>query len=403
MNTARFLTGVWLSLVGITGILMANVTGCASEQTLGHHAAATKPDQYEGKIGVHQAAAFAADGKLWRVSADKQHVYVNHSEDYGKSFSSPVIVNPEAQRIKISNENRPNIAVDKHNRIIVSYPAEGQQPASLFFSLSDNQGNTFSQPREISDKANEAISLQSTLATSPNGTAYLFWHDDRDKTDYRQLGNNAYYSTILENGTLSTNSKVAVDLCECCRLAVSFFTTGEPVLFGRFIYDGHSRDHGMAVLQTGNWQTSRVTHDEWRIEACPEHGPALAISSTNDVHIAWFTQGPTQSGLFYAHSRDRGATFSAPMAFGNALKLSKFPTISTTGSDVSLTWLEFDGHETQMLSMHSGNSGNTWDTPRPLARTASANDKPIAIQDKQDRPWIYWSTRNEGLQLFPAQ
>lgn len=391
------------TIVGKAVILAISLTGCVANPTVAPDIKAANAGLMTVKVGLFEAATFAADGKLWRVSADKNHVYVDSSADRGSTFSKPVIVNKESQHIKTSFENRLNIVVDQRNRVLVTYPAEGQQPSSLFFSFSDDGGNSFSNPREISDKADEAISLQASFAVSPNGTPYIFWHDDRDKTDYRQIGNAVYYSTILENGALSVNRKAANDLCECCRLAIDFFSNGEPVIFGRFIFDGHSRDHGLVVLHEANWQTSRITTDDWSIDVCPEQGPALAISATNDMHIAWFTQGTARNGMFYAYSKDHGITFSEPMRFGNTTKLSKFPTISVSGNHVVLSWIEFNGNESELMIMQSNDSGNTWSSPTQLAHTESVNDRPVAIRDNQNQTLIYWNTRNEGFRLFSVR
>src|SRR6476619_6528943 len=61
--------------------------------------------------GLVVGAAFGPDGRLWRVVPEKWHVYVDYSTDLGKTFSAPARINPEKQRIKVSGDNRPGIAV----------------------------------------------------------------------------------------------------------------------------------------------------------------------------------------------------------------------------------------------------------------------------------------------------
>jgi hypothetical protein len=74
--------------------------------------------------GLPVTAAFGPDGRLWRVVPEKRHVYVDYSTDLGKTFSVPVRVNNEPQRIKASSENRPGIAVDRSGKIYVTFAAE---------------------------------------------------------------------------------------------------------------------------------------------------------------------------------------------------------------------------------------------------------------------------------------
>jgi hypothetical protein len=181
--------------------------------------------------GLYAAAAFGPDGTLWRVTAGKRHIYVDHSGDRGKTFSVATVINPDSQRIKASAENRPSIAVDSANMIYVTYPAEGdKQPAEVYFSVSADGGKHFSSPAEISDQAAEANTLQGTLALSPHDRAYVFWHDERDRSDWRQIGNALYYTTLdAVTGTAAPSRKAADVLCECCKIAASFDADGQPV------------------------------------------------------------------------------------------------------------------------------------------------------------------------------
>ena len=107
-------------------------------------------------------------------------------------------------------------------------------------------------------------------------------------------------------------------MCECCRLAVADAPDGGAVLFTRLVVDGKVRDLGLVtVTKEGAALTRRVTDDDWAINACPEHGPALAIGPDGRYHLAWFTQGARRQGLFYAHTDDAGTTLSAPVAIGD--------------------------------------------------------------------------------------
>lgn len=352
--------------------------------------------------GLYVAAAFGPDGKLWRATPDKQHVYVDYSSDQGKTFSAPITVNPDSQRIKASSENRPGIAVDSANRIYVIYPAEGdKQPTEVYFSVSAD-GKHFSPPAAVSDKADEANAFQGSLALSPKDSAYVFWHDERHRVDWKQAGNAIYY-TLLEGTTHSAaaSRKAADVLCECCKIAAAFDPEGQPVLLARFIYPGGIRDHGLIKpLDGGNeWTSRRVTFDDWRIEACPEHGPALAISTNGDYHIAWFTQGSVHQGLFYAHSSDRGLHFSDPMPFGAPGKLAGHPAIIAVNQRLVLAWKEFDGVKSRVFIMRSQDGGKHWSPVEAVAETSSEADVPLLIQHGQT-VFLSWNTGDEGYRLI---
>lgn len=353
--------------------------------------------------GLHVAATFGPDGRLWRATADKKQVTVDYSGDQGKTFSAPVVINPEPQHIKASGENHPGIAVDGSGHVYVIYPAEGdKQPAMLYFSVSADGGQHFSSPEPLSDKAADANAYQGKLLLDAKGRAYAFWHDERDRSDWRQAGN-AIYSTIIDPQRNSglTARKLADTVCECCRIAAAFDSNRQPVVLARFIYSGSIRDHGLIITQSGKPPLlRRVTDDQWAIEACPEHGPAIAISEDNRFHIAWFTQGSVRQGLFHAYSTDRGEHFSAPLPFGNPQGLASHPDILAEGKRVVLAWTEFDGVKTQLKIMQSEDGGRRWSNVRSIAEAADEADYPFLLSNRESI-FVSWNSKTEGYRLIP--
>jgi len=355
--------------------------------------------------GLFVTAAFGPDKRLWRIVPEKKHVYVDYSTDLGKTFSAPVLINTESQLIKASGENRPGIAVDRSGRIYVVYAAEGNQPVTLYFSVSTDNGQSFSTPSPLSDKASEANSFQGRLVLSPSGQPYVFWHDERDRSDWRQSGNTIYYTTINGQSGLNTVArKLSDNLCECCHIAAAFYKDDQAVVLARFIYPGGIRDHGLIRTSADGKGpfVSRVTFDQWSIEACPEHGPAISISDEGRYHIVWFTQGSVRQGLFYAHSSDRGLHFSNPLPFGNPEKLPSHPDIMAQGKCVILTWAEFDGVKTQLLVMQSNDGGQTWSQPKSIAEATAETDYPFLLNNNQGI-FVSWNSKAEGYRLIPLK
>ncbi|MEP6606766.1 MAG: sialidase family protein [Nitrosospira sp.] len=381
-NASKFLQrSFWFALIAllISGTCAAN-----------HHPGANRVE--DGSI---ISTGFGPDGRLWRVSAGKKKVYVDHSADFGKSFSAPVLVNVQPQRIKADSENRPAIAADGKGNVYVTYPAEGEQPTAVYASISRNSGESFSIPKPISDHAGEANSLNGTLKLDPSGRAYVVWLDERDRKDWREPGNSIYYAVL--DGQWR-NEKAASDLCECCRLAVDFDTDGTPVLLARFIYPVRIRDHGLAWRVDGAWTSQRVTFDEWQLEACPDHGPALSIGSDRIHHITWFTEGSAHQGLFYAHS-DNGQ-FTPPISFGNPQRMPGHPVILSQGQHIFLGWKEFDGVNVHIMVKHSQDAGKTWSQAISVASSSKANDNPVLLTNGK-RVFLSWYDRKEGYRLIP--
>lgn len=387
----------------LAGVMLPLVSSCSHSNQVHLSTGTANYNHYPDGGGLFVSATFAPDGRLWRVVPEKHHIYVDVSGDLGKTFSPPILINSESQPIKVSGENRPGIVVDRSGHIYVIYAAESTQPVALFYSVSKDNGRSFSVPMPLSDKAADANTFQGRLGVDRKGNIYAFWHDERNRTDWRQSGNAIYYTTLDGNTGLSSPAqKLSDTLCDCCRIATAFDKDNQAVLFTRFIYPVGIRDHGMLRTQAGSKEpkTWRVTFDEWTIEGCPEHGPAIAISADDRYHIAWFTQGKVRQGLFYAYSDDEGQHFSPPLPFGNLKNLPSHPDILAQGKHIILTWTEFDGKQTQLFVMHSKDGGNTWLPPKAVAKFNADADFPFLLSNNQG-VFVSWNSRAEGYQLIP--
>ncbi len=351
-------------------------------------------------VGEVVTTAFGPDGRLWRLTPTAEYVYVDFSNDRGATFSDPVAVNSTPQRIKAQPEDRPALAIDPTGRVFVIYFADGPQPWTTYFTVSSDGGKQFSPPAPVSDHADTAKHYQDLLAVGPRGQIYIFWHDERDKAATGEVS--LFYT--LSNEPISgqiPNHKAVDSVCDCCRTALDFDASGAPVLFKRMVYPGSVRDHGLLTLtEGGTWTSRRVTDDDWQIDACPEHGPALSIADDGRYHIAWFTQGRRRKGLFYAYSDDRGQNFSQPMPFGEMNALAGHPDLLSFDEQVLLVWKEFDGKKTRIRMLQSPDRGNSWVPPRTLAESASASGHPFLLDDGET-VFLSWNSKDHGYQLLP--
>lgn len=354
-------------------------------------------------LGQVVSVAFGPDGRLWRLVPTQKFVFVDYSTDYGKTFSKPIAVNQAPLRIRARSEDRPSIAIDDNGWIYVLFLADGAVPWSAHFSLSKNGGTHFSDPILVSDQAHQVKHYQTIVAVNGSRGAYVFWSDERGRDQTRTKGNALYYAPIESSGSLKlTNAKITESICECCRLAVDFDVHQNPVVFSRMIYDGSIRDHGIVRrLSDNSWLPQRTTYDEWKMEGCPEHGPALSISEAGRYHMTWFTQGAQRKGIFYAHSDDRVTTMSKPMSLGDSNQLPGHADVLALGDKVVLVWQEFDGVKTVLKVIQSKNRGEHWSTARIIANSDDRADYPFLISDGK-QIFVSWYTENSGYYLLPV-
>jgi len=396
-----------IARMALLSLAAVALVGCGSKNgVIKPHAGGTFA-HYTEAPRLHVSATFGPDGRLWRLVPTQSQIFVDHSTDLGKTFSAPVLVNPESQHIQTKDEDRPQITVDRKGHVYVAYAAYSTLPWTTWLSVSDERGGSFSPPVNVSDKAREARHSQTRMAVDPNDHLHVYWHDDREQPHGLQGGGNALFHASVEHPgeidkLVQANERLMEAQCECCRMALDFDGQGQPVLFTRFVYAGSARDHGLVRRIGGGkgWTSWRVTEDEWQINACPEHGPALDIAADGRYHVVWFTQGKARKGLFYAYSTDEGRHFSNPLGFGEPSELAGHADVLATGERVVLVWKEFDGRATRIMSMQSRDGGASFAPAKMAGETAGEADYPFLLRNGQ-AVFLSWNTQNEGYRLIP--
>lgn len=356
------------------------------------------------KPSLAVTATFDEKGRLWLAAIREFHVYVSYSDDHGVTRSAPVKVNAEPESVLGDGENRPKIIARK-GVVYISYTQGLAKPMTgdIRFSRSTDGGKSFSAPITVNDNREIISHRFDSLAVNGQGHIYVAWVDKREHSAAEKRGEkyngSAIYYAMSDDGGMSfrRNVKIADHVCECCRTAMAIDTDDYPVVTWRHIYDGNIRDHALVKLD-GKMAPVRLSNENWSIAACPHHGPSLAIAADGIYHAAWFSNAQQQRGLFYAHSTDQGKTFSGSLHFGNIEAQPSRPYVFSLGDRVYLAWKEFDGENTAILGMHSGDGGKSWSAPKKWAATSDMSDWPMLI-GKNGRAYLSWNTRNEGYRL----
>ena len=350
-------------------------------------------------------AAFDDEGRLWLATVKDGHINLQVSTDKGGNFGAPLTVNAAPENIAADGENRPKIAFGSNGKIYISWTQSLAQPFSgnVRFSRSLDGGRSFSPPVTVNDDREIITHRFETLGVDRRGGIHLVWLDRRDQSAAAAKGEKytglaVYHATSTNEGaSFSTNKKIADHSCECCRIALAVDNDATPVVFWRHIFGQNNRDHALRRLD-GTSAMVRVSHDNWEVDACPHHGPTLAIGSDGVYHLAWFNNAPARHGLFYSRSRDGGQTFSAPLAFGDFTAQASHPQVLSLGARVWLAWKEFNGQESTVRIMHSTDDGLSWSAPVVLAATDGASDHPLLISDGV-QAYLSWNTVKQGYRL----
>ncbi|HKU08422.1 MAG TPA: sialidase family protein [Bradyrhizobium sp.] len=382
--------------------------GGAGAQMHHQHGSETACDEPALRCASKVTPAFAPDGTLWLAWMAAGKISVASSRDAGKSFSTPVEATLERLNLDWGPDARPKIAIDRKGGIALAFSIFRDKAfnGQVLITRSDDGGKSFAAPRPIT-ASNESQRFE-TIGFDNNGALFAAWLDKRNRVPAQQAGKKydgaaLFFSSSKDGGATYSDARMAIDnTCECCRIGLAFDPSNHPVVAFRNIFEGGIRDH--AVITFGDTMTPgeprRVAVDDWQIAACPHHGPSLAISPNGTYHVTWFTNGKARKGLFYAHSRDGGKSFSAPLAIGQAKKNPSRPFVIAGPRGLVMVWKEFDGEKTTVNLMTSGDDGETWTKTRTIAETSDTSDHPLLVTDGR-RSYLSWMTKADGYRFIP--
>jgi hypothetical protein len=347
---------------------------------------------------------------LWLAWSAAGKVSVARSLDLGRTFTAPVAVNREPLDLDWGPDARPKIAVDRDDRVFVAFAIFKDKAfnGEVLFARSSDAGRSFAAPVPITASAEsqrfEAIELDA------DGSLFAAWLDKRNRVPAKAK-NESYIGAALaftwandHGGTISETRIAQDNTCECCRLGIAFAGLSRPVVVFRNVFDRTVRDHAVITF-SDPWTPGpvhRISVDDWKTDACPHHGPSLAISSDGAYHVTWFTNGSVRKGLFYARSTDRGLTFSEPMPIGRPDRNPSHPYLIAAKGALWLAWKEFDGERTTIPVMISHDNGSTWSTPNVAAETSNASDHPMLVTDGA-RVFLSWQAQSNGYRFLPLE
>ena len=327
------------------GRIVAVAVGCAALNTGG---AAQSPIQQTLSVpaAASSTPSLAVVGRyvaaVWTATANgTTNVYFAMSDNGGATFSSPRRVNEQDGDAGATNEQPPRVAISGSGTsrtftVLWSKRDLGPQDTRrdiIRISRSTDGGRTFSPARLTHDQAFSGARGWQSLAAGANGVLHAVWLDGRQAgskiaamahkgTPHKgQPPQEVYHGVLTADGRM-IETRIAEDVCFCCKTAVSVDQRGHVYAAWRHIFPGSMRDIAFAKSTDGGKSFSplvRVSEDNWQLNGCPEDGPSLAVDPSGAVHIAWATvvndADEPRKALFYATSRD-GKVFSPRIRVG---------------------------------------------------------------------------------------
>lgn len=383
-------------------MLVAGAT--PAQEHAGHGSGKPMP----ARFALGSSAAVDGEGTIWAVHADGGRVVIRRTGGPGQPWSDAVPLSPPDERVEADGDARPKIAAGTAGELYVTWthPLAKPYTGEIRFTRSVDGGKTFSPPVTVHRDQQQITHRFDAVAVSRTDQVFVAWIDRRDavaakargESDYR--GAAVYYAVSDDKGArFRGDFKVGDHSCECCRIALRPRDDGAMDALWRHVFEPNVRDHALAVLRPDGTVTDlrRVTFDDWRVDACPHHGPSLAADAAGTLHAVWFDQPSEAAGAFYGRLAD-GRIEGQRRIGGPA---AAHADIAAGGDRVVVAWKEFDGSITRLRALISDDRGGTWNE-RELGGTTDASGQPQLLHVGQ-RLLVFWNTRAEGLTLVQVQ
>jgi hypothetical protein len=227
------------------------------------------------------------------------------------------------------------------------------------------------------------------IAFEPSGKLHVVWKDNTS-------GNfEIYYKKSPDGGltwitgkrltfTSGSSGKPAIAVDASHNLHVVW----EEDLSGNIeIYYKKSTDGGV------NWTTNKRL--SWT--AGSSYDPFIAVDSSAYLHVAWSDDTPGNEEVFYAKSKDRGATWTAGKRLSWTADESEDPAIGLDPSGfVHVVWSDETPGNSEVYHKGSTDGGTSWTAGKRLTwNSGSSNGQVIAVSSSGNLG-VVWQDNTPG-------
>jgi hypothetical protein len=350
---------------------------------------------------------------LWVVGLNQaRRLFVQHSADAGQTWAPPRLLDIGTDVVSADGENRPKIAFGPSGQAVITYTQPLSRPytGEIRMLRSGDGGRSFSAPFTVHRDRQLITHRFESVAFDAQGVLHTVWVDKRDQALHK--GTQAYrgaaiYRNESRDGgqTFGPDLKVADHSCECCRIALAPAPGGGLAALWRHVFTPNERDHAFATFGAPGTVDAqapaaglvalrppvRATLDRWALDACPHHGPGLALAAGGGYHAVWFGIRGGVPAVRYGRLDAQGAPVGEVQVLPDVS--AEHADVASAGQRMAIVWRSFDGDATRLRAWVSGDDGRSFQL-RELARSVDDNDHPRLVRRDQE-VFAVWRTSRE--------
>lgn len=376
--------------------LMALVTTLLSGSVVAQSTATPTARKPRPQLG--SAVALAPDGQLWLAGVNPQgQLFVQTAPDATPlRWNAPRVLDTQGDPISADGENRPKLAFGPNDQVVLSYTQPLPRPNTGWVRMlrSTDGGRSFTPPFTVHEDRQEITHRFESIGFDAQGVLHTLWIDKRDlerapkvgkKSSYRGA---AIYRNMSHDGGASfgPDLRVADHSCECCRIALTPGLDGRLRAMWRHVFAPNVRDHAFALIDTTPTPAPavpvRASEDNWHVDACPHHGPALVAAEGGGYHTVWF--GIRQQDQAHVPAVRYGRLNAEGASLPDTVRplpdeRAEHADIAAHGLRVAVVWRSVEGARSRLHAWLSTNGGQRFDL-HTLDEVHGDNDFPRLVQ-----------------------
>jgi len=236
---------------------------------------------------------------------------------------------------------------------------------------------------------NPGESFRPRVAVDSSGGVHLVWSDTTPGDS------EIYYKQSTDGGgTWATSQRLTFSSGSSGNPDIAVDSTGKLHVVWEDKAPGNSEIYYKRSPDGGaTWSTSkRLTWNEGT-----SWSPAVAVDSSDSVHAVWSESTPGNFEIYYKKSTDGGATWSTSKNLSSTSGNSFSPAIAVDSSDrIHVAWSDATPGNTEIYYRKSTDGGAAWSTSKRLSWTAEASAQPAIAVDASGRIHVAWSDATTG-------
>ena len=323
-------------------------------------------------------------------------IFFTVSNDNGQTFDPPTDLSNNA-----GDSDRQQMIASGSNVYVVWVDGSNGGDEDIFFTVSNDNGQTFDPPTDLSNNAGRSFNQQMIVS---GNNVYVVWQDESNGGD-----NDIFFTASNDNGQtfdpptdLSNNADISFNQ--------------QMIISGNNVYvvweddsNGGDRDIFFTV-SNDNGQTFDPPTDLSNNGGFSE--TQQMIISGNNVYVVW--EDDSNGGdrdIFFTVSNDNGQTFDPPTDLSNNAGNSFGQQMIASGNNVYVVWIDdSNGGDDDIFFTASNDNGQTFDPPTDLSNNAdgsgrqqmivSGNNVYVVWVNSGDNDDIFFTVSNDNGQTF---